>query len=59
MPEYKFKTFFFKHSRELDELINEYVEKQQEEDFEFVDVKFAQSSASGTGMSVLIVMRKL
>lgn len=58
MPEYKFKSFFFYKTDSFDRKLDEYVSEQQAKGFEFVDVRFAQSSASGTGMSALVVMRK-
>lgn len=58
MIEWRFKTIYFVgDSQHMDEKLKKIVEAGQEDGFEFHDLKFAQSSASGTGMSVIIIMR--
>lgn len=61
MDEYRFHTFFFRKDTRysnLGEDITQVVAEAQKEGFEYHNVRFAQSSASGTGMSALLVLRK-
>lgn len=59
MTEWRFKTIYFVGgSRLMNEELATIVERGQEEGFEFHDLKFAQSSASGSGMSAIVIMRK-
>lgn len=56
--EYDFNVFYFYSGSSLGTEITKHVADKQKEGWEYEDVKFAQSSASGTGMSAIVVMRR-
>jgi hypothetical protein len=58
MNKWRFKSIFFVHARDMDTFLNETTAEMQKEGFDFHDVRMAQSSASGSGMSAILVFRE-
>jgi hypothetical protein len=59
MSEWRFRSIFFDKGREFDLKMEELTKEAQKDGFDFHDIRMAQSSASGTGMSVVMVFRKV
>jgi hypothetical protein len=54
---YKFRVFFFLLQAELEDSLNSAMTEAEKMGYEYHDLKFAQSSASGTGMSAVLVLK--
>lgn len=59
MNKWRFRVLFFAKERALQEWLHKAVEEAQVDGYDFHDLRFAQSSASGTGMSAVLVLRKI
>lgn len=55
---YKFRVIYFAQgSRVLQEWLDAEMAEAEKSGYEYCDLKFAQSSASGTGMSAILVLK--
>lgn len=54
---YKFRVFYWCKEKQLEDLLDGALAEAEKAGYVYHDLRFAQSSASGTGMSAVLVLR--